>query len=81
MAILTNKGNWKGCYWCYRYCSRYHRHICLFFSISKGLSLLLLVSASGYASTGAYGLLAGSNSKTNRFDRPGLGWWIEWNDT
>ena len=43
------------------------------------LSLLLLVSASGYAyaSTGAYGLLAGSNPKTNRFDRSGLGWWIE----
>lgn len=50
------------------------------FSISGGLSLLLLVSASGYAfaSTGAYGSLAGSNPKTNRFDRPGLGWWIEW---
>ncbi|KAK8539574.1 hypothetical protein V6N13_034866 [Hibiscus sabdariffa] len=49
------------------------------FSISGGLSLLLLVSASGYAfaSTGAYGSLAGSNPKTNRFDRPGLGWWIE----
>ncbi|KAK8492044.1 hypothetical protein V6N11_014167 [Hibiscus sabdariffa] len=38
------------------------------FSISGGLSLLLLVSASGYAfaSTGAYGSLAGSNPKTNR---------------
>lgn len=51
----------------------------LFFSISGRLSLLLLVSASGYASasTDAYGLLAGSNPKTDRFDRPGLGWWIE----
>lgn len=50
-----------------------------FFSISVGLSLLLLVSASVYASafTDAYGLLAGSNPKTSRFDRPGLGWWIE----
>ena len=50
------------------------------FSISGRLSLLLLVSASGYASasTDAYGLLAGSNPKTDRFDRPGLGWWIEW---
>lgn len=49
------------------------------FSISGRLSLLLLVSASGYASasTDAYGLLAGSNPKTDRFDRPGLGWWIE----
>lgn len=77
MAPLTSKGNWKGCYWCYRYCSRYHRQIC--FSISGGLSLLLLVSASGYASafTDAYGLLAGSNPKTSRFDRPGPGWWIE----
>ena len=24
MAPLTSKGNWKGCYWWYRYCSRYH---------------------------------------------------------
>jgi len=40
---------------------------------SVGLSLLLLVSASVYASafTDAYGLLvAGSNPKTSRFDRP-----------
>ncbi|KAF3453941.1 hypothetical protein FNV43_RR04382 [Rhamnella rubrinervis] len=25
MAPLTSQGNWKGCYWCYRYCSSYHR--------------------------------------------------------
>lgn len=49
------------------------------FSISGSLSLLLLVSASGYASafTDAYGSLAESNPKTDRFDRPGLGCWIE----
>ena len=50
------------------------------FSISGSLSLLLLVSPSGYASafTDAYGSLYESNLKRDRFDRPGLGWWIEW---
>ena len=52
---LPSKGKRKGCYWCYRYSSPYHRQIC--FSICGGLSCSWYRLLSGYASafTDAYG--------------------------
>ena len=43
MAPLTSKGNWKGCYWCYRYCSRYHRGYASFSIFGGWYRLLLLL--------------------------------------